>query len=148
MAKDHSGNIFEEAARFGKPKEPITKMTQVPSSSSSSSDLSDVDLEKMMQKASQMKKEIDKNIADSLAQAGVDIKRLHDFVGNPNNFTQEQWQRFEQKKKQVEAKLKQLIKGDIALQDLKLAAAEPQPKSAGRKAQSLGAKKKNWMPIK
>lgn len=104
MAKDSPLNIFYAAAKSKKPV----------SSSSSEGKATKIRpvvpvrnfaIEAMLERMNDMRKEIDDKLEALMTNSGVSKERLQQYLSNPSNFTNEQWEFLQQKNEELSQKI-------------------------------------------
>lgn len=154
-------NIFETAAKqLGKKKPPKKVAESTPPSSipvenpqksppnfEKFKNNQDPETAEMMQKIKEMKQDLQNKIDFIQKKGGMLGQNFQNYINNPKNFNDIQWQEIQKAKQMLGDKIWKAIGAPIEQETDAPPSAPPVPHSGSRKAKTLGVRKK-WIPIK
>lgn len=160
MAKDSPLNIFHASAKSKKPTQ-TGGATKFPAVSSRN-----IAIEAMLERMDEMRKDIDLKLENLMKPNGLTKERLQEYLNNPQNFTNEQWQFLQEKNQELSKKIwttvetvepivsiaeeaQPKLEPRTSPQSLKTDATSTGPASAtpmqGRKGKFVGSRR-HWIP--
>lgn len=107
--------------------------------------LSREELKQQLEIVKKQQIDLQKQLEEIYEKTGWSPQRMIDFLSNPNNFTPAQWEELQKHKKHLD----DFIWNQLGAEKKKQAEEKEKEKiQSSRKGKTLGARKKNWIPMK
>jgi len=155
MAKKEDSNIFDEAKKQAgkKKKKKVTSSSEGKSVSKSqakestptiaSSPVGDMEVDDMLKRLRDMDQDLQKKMERVCELSGMTKREIEQYIENPHNFTDSQWQKMQKEKE----KLEEDIYAAIGIRAKKRILKKKKKKIAkGRRGKTLGGRK-GWMKM-
>lgn len=153
MTKESPLNFFHSAAKKPKPTEPAAPLKQQPSVAPKAV-AGNPAIENMLERMNQMRREIDDQIDALTREHGLSDERIKQYLGNPSNFSPEQWEFLQQKDNELSQKIWAAVEplsSTVTIEPQSISLQNPsqgstkEPSTASRKGKFVGSRRK-WIP--
>lgn len=103
------------------------------------------DVQEIIKKMKMMHEELTEKLDVVYKESGLTHSEIQEYLSNPKNFTKASWQYVQMNREHLQQKIWSLIGEEGKKNVMK---KESEKTARERKAKTLGARKKGWIPMK